>query len=120
MLFNDTITFYHKVSEAEWSRTVVTGVQWSDKADKKNADGVLSIAKYVTVTFPEGTYEGLAINLSSEEDCIVLGESEDVVDGTAGHRISDILKKYEKSGRIRSVNDNSRRYMLKNVKVILS
>ena len=33
-LFTDTVTIYNKISDSEWKRTVVKGVQWSDKTEK--------------------------------------------------------------------------------------
>lgn len=120
MLFTDTITFYHKDSDETWSRIVVHGVQWSDKTSKSNSEGIISIARYVIVTFPIGTYEGLILSGANEEDAMFLGEITDEVTTQRGHRISDLLEKYPKSGRIKDVNDNSLRDRLKNVKVILA
>lgn len=120
MLFTDTITLYHKQSDEEWTRTVVHGVQWSDRTSKDNADGRISIAKYVIVTFPQGTYENLILNGANEEDAMFLGEISDTVTSQRGHRISDLLETYPKSGRIKEVNDNSLRDRLKNVKVMLA
>lgn len=54
-LFTDTVTIYNKISDSEWKRTVVKGVQWSDKTEKKNENGKISIARYASVTFPVGT-----------------------------------------------------------------
>lgn len=119
MLFTDTVTLYHKISESEWSRTVVEGVQWSDKTDKTNNNGKISVAQYVSVTFPEGTYEDIILNPKNEEDVIVYGAVEDVVTAEKGHRISDLMARYEKSGQIKSVNDNSGRSFLKHKKVVL-
>ena len=116
-VFTDTVTIYNKISDMEWKRTVVEGVQWSDKVDKKNADGVIDVARYASVTFPEGTYEGLVLNSYNNEDCIVYGTVEDVVGGNRGTRLSDLLEKYPRSGIIQSVNDNSNRTFLKNIKV---
>ena len=118
-LFTDTVTIYNKISDTEWKRTVVEGVQWSDKKEKKIIDGILSIASYASVTFPEGTFEGLVLNASNEEDCIVYGAVTDVVDGMRGSRISDLMKKYPKGGQIKSVNDNSNHSFLKNIKVVV-
>ena len=118
-MFTDTVTIYNKVSDSEWRRTVVKGVQWSDKADKQNSDGRISVARYASITFPEGTYENLALNPYNEEDCIVYGDVKDTVDGTKGARISDLMKKYPKAGLIKSVNDNSNRTFLKNLKVVV-
>lgn len=41
-VFTDTVTVYKKIRMDEWSRTVVSGVQWSDKSDKKNENGKIS------------------------------------------------------------------------------
>lgn len=119
-LFTDTITLYHKVSETEWRSNVVKGVQWSEKTDKQNNNGKISIVKYISVTFPEGTYEDLFLDLCNEEDCIVYGVVEDVVKDEKGYRISDLMKRYPRSGLIQSVNDNSNRDILKNIKVVLA
>lgn len=51
-LFTDTVTIYNKIYDSEWKRTVVKGVQWSDKTEKKNENGKISIARYASVTFP--------------------------------------------------------------------
>ena len=118
-LFTDTVTVYNKISDTEWKRTVVEGVQWSEKNEKQNADGVISAARYVSVTFPEGTYEDITLSTSNEEDCIVYGAVEDVVSSSRGSRISDLMEKYQRSGRIKSVNDNSKRDYLKHIEVVL-
>lgn len=122
MLFTDTVTIYNKIKNgntSSWVSTIVHGVQWSDKTIKENNQGKVSIARYVTVTFPEGTYESLSLNAASEEDAIFYGEVSDTVTGERGNRISDLLERYPRSGRIKSVNDNSNRTMLKNIKVTL-
>lgn len=119
-LFTDTVTIYNKISENEWKKTIVKGVQWSDKAEKRNDNGKISVARYALVTFPEGTYEGITLTASGEEDCIVFGAVDDVVQDVKGQRISDLQKKYQKSGLIQSVNDNSGRNFLKNIKVVVA
>ena len=119
-LFTDTVTIYNKISDLEWKRTVVSGVQWSDKTEKKNENGKISIARYAFVTFPEGTYDGLILNSSREEDCIVYGAVDDTVEDAKGKRTSDLMKKYQRSGMIQSVNDNSNRDFCKNIKVVVS
>lgn len=118
-LFTDTVTVYNKISDEEWRRTVVKGVQWTDKTEKKNDDGKVRVARYASVTFLQGTYEGLTLNSSSEEDAIVYGAVEDVVTGEKGKRISDLLEKYPRGGLIKSVNDNTNRSFLKNIKVVV-
>lgn len=118
-LFTDTVTIYNKISDAEWKRTVVEGVQWSEKTDRSNVDGKISVAHYISVTFPQGTYENLTLDASNEEDCIIYGVIEDEITGEKGNRISDLMEKYPRSGYIKSVNDNSNRMMLANIKVVL-
>lgn len=119
-LFTDTVTIYNQISETEWKRTVVTGVQWADLSEKKNENGKIKVARYASVTFPEGTYEGLTLSAKRENDAVFFGCVEDEVSGEKGCRISDLLKKYEKSGLIQSVNDNSNKEFLKNIKVVVA
>lgn len=118
-MFKDIVTIYNKISDNEWKRTVVEGVQWSDKTEQQNSNGKISVARYFSITFPEGTYENVTLDVSNEDDCIVYGVIEDAVNDEKGSRISDLMKKYTKSGLIKSVNDNSNRDMLKNIKVVL-
>lgn len=119
-LFTDVVTLYNKISDTEWSRTVVEGVQWADKTEKKNENGKLSVVRYAQITFPEGIYEGLLLESGKEEDAIVFGAVTDEVTAEKGSRLSDLLKKYPKSGIIQSVNDNSNRDFLKNIKVVVA
>jgi hypothetical protein len=68
------------------------------------------------VTFFEGTYDKLNLTDFTEEDAIFLGYiNDEVIDG----KISALLKTYPQSGVIKSVNDNSNRRHLKNIKVVL-
>lgn len=119
-MFTDTITLYNKISDTEWSRTVVAGVQWADKTEKRNENGKISVVRYAQITFPEGTYEGLLLGSGREEDAIFYGAISDEVTSEKGCRLSDLLKKYPKSGLIQSVNDNSNRDFLKNKKVVVA
>lgn len=122
-VFTDTVTIYHKqtVDEVDsWLRTVVSGVQWSDKTDKRAENGKISVAKYTQVTFPHGTYDGITLDASNEEDAIFFGEITDVISDERGHRLSDLLKAYPRSGRIQSVNDNTNRDYLPNIKVVVA
>lgn len=118
-LFNDTVTIYHKFSDDQWSRQVVRGVQWSDHEIKSNENGRVSISRYASVTFPEGTYEGLYLAAEGEEDAIVYGECDFIVLGLKGSRISDLLELFPRSGRIYSVRHNDNKTHLKNMKVTI-
>ena len=122
-LFNDTVTIFNKRMNKEtavWDKTVVNGVQWSDHDEKNENAGRISVGHYANITFPEGTYDGLIINAANEEDAIFYGEIDAVIEDIKGHRITDIMKQYPKSGRIKSVNDNSNRDFLKNIKVVIA
>ena len=119
-MFTDAITLYNKISDTEWSRTVVEDVQWEDKTEKKNENGKISVVRYAQITFPEGTYDGLLLISGREEDCIVFGAVADEVTAEKGSRLSDLLERYPKSGLIQSVNDNSNRDFLKNIKVVVA
>lgn len=122
-LFNDTITIFNKRMNKEtavWDKTVVNGVQWSDHDEKNENSGRISVGHYANITFPEGTYDGLILNAANEEDAIFYGEIDAVIEDIKGHRITDIMKQYPKSGRIKSVNDNSNRDFLKNIKVVIA
>ena len=122
-LFNDTVTIFNKRMDKEtavWDKTVVSGVQWSDHDEKNENAGRVSVGHYANITFPEGTYDGLILNAGNEEDAIFYGEIDAVIEDIKGHRITDIMKQYPKSGRIKSVNDNSNRDFLKNIKVVIA
>ena len=122
-LFNDTVTIFNKRMNGEtavWDKTVVDGVQWSDTDQKNENAGRISVGHYVNITFPEGTYDGLILNAANEEDAIFYGKIDAVIEDIKGHRITDIMKQYPKSGRIKSVNDNSNRDFLKNIKVVIA
>ena len=122
-LFNDTITIFNKRMDGEtavWDKTVVNGVQWSDHDEKNENAGRVSVGHYANITFPEGTYDGLILNAANEEDAIFYGKIDAVIEDIKGHRITDIMKQYPKSGRIKSVNDNSNRDFLKNIKVVIA
>ena len=122
-LFNDTVTIFNKRMNKEtavWDKTVVNGVQWSDTDQKNENAGRISVGHYVNITFPEGTYDGLILNAENEEDAIFYGKIDAVIEDIKGHRITDIMKQYPKSGRIKSVNDNSNRDLLKNIKVVIA
>lgn len=116
MLGTDTVTVYKKLPDGSFSRHVVSGVQWSDKVDVVNTDGRPTVAVYANVTFFEGTYESLCLQSFSEEDAIFYGVVEDTLEDG---RLSRLLKAYPISGVIKSVNDNSNRRCLKNIKVVL-
>lgn len=131
MVFTDVVTVYKRQEQQEevngiisttytWTRTVIEGVMWTDKSERVNNDGKISIAKYATITFPEGAFEKVDLLHTGEEDAIVYGEIEDEVTAAKGNRLSDLINKYPKSGRIKQVKDNSTRDYLKHIKVVVA
>lgn len=119
-VFTDTITLYQKIDEDTWTSTVISGVQWSPKTEKTVSDRVVVVSSYVQITFPEGTFEHIILDSSREDDVIVKGVCKRLVNGQRGNRIADLMREYPESGRIKSVNDNSSRDFLKNIKVVIS
>lgn len=116
MLGTDTVTVYKKLPNGSYSRQVVSGVQWSGQTDVTNENGRPTVTEHVSVTFFEGTYESLCLQSFSEEDAIFLGVVDDALEDG---RLSRLLKAHPISGVIKSVNDNSNRRHLKNIKVVL-
>lgn len=116
MLGTDTITLFKKRPDGSFDRFVVGGVQWSDKDEVVDSNGRVNVAKYASVTFFDGTFERLNLASFSSEDAIFYGI---IADELADNRISTLLKKYPRSGIIKSVKDNSNRSYLKNIKVVL-
>ena len=97
---------------------MIHGVQWSEHTDKTVTDGgIVNLATSVTITFPKGTYEDVVLDAANDEDCIVYGDIVFDVQDVKGSRISDLRR--ARSGAIKSVNDNSNRRFLQNVKVVL-
>ena len=116
MLGTDTITLFKKQPNGTFTRFIVNGVQWSDKDEVVNPNGRVNVAKYASVTFFVGTFEDLDLTNFSSEDAVFYGTIDDEL---VDNRISTLLKKYPKSGVIKSVKDNSNRDYLKNIKVVL-
>lgn len=117
-LFTDTITIYQK-QESRWKRTVVEGVQWSDKLEKSLSTGKLTTFWSASITFPEDVLDQIDLTTFTEEDAIFLGELTEEVTSAKGSRLSDLLATHPKGGIIRHVNDNSNRDLLKNIKVVI-
>lgn len=118
-LFNDTVTLYQKQTDGSYNRTVVSGVQWSDVTDKSLATGKLTTSKSANITIPENKLSEVDLASYTEEDAIFFGEIQEEVTDVKGSRLSDLLKAHQKSGIIRTVNDNSNRDRLKNIKVVI-
>lgn len=118
-LFTDTVTVYQKQKSGEMTRTVLRGVQWHDKTEKSLATGRLTVQKTGIVTIPEKLIGQVDLSKFTEEDAILYGEITDEVTAEKGSRLSDLLARHQPGGIIRSVSDNSRRDLLKNIKVVV-
>lgn len=122
MMNNDTVTIYKKTiveGVASWVKTVVHGVQWSDHVDKTTTTGRVSRKPYANITFFM-TADLFGLKNYGEEDFIVKGECNAIVSTTKGSRPADIVEANVESGFITSVNDNTNRTNLKNIKVVIS
>lgn len=117
-LFNDTVTLYQKQAEG-YKITVLKGVQWSDVVDKTIVNGKLTLTKSANITIPENKISEVDLASYTEEDAIFFGEIQEEVTDEKGSRLSDLLKAFPKSGIIRTVNDNTNRDRLKNIKVVI-
>ena len=118
-LFTDTVTLFQKRS-GTWHRTVVKGVQWSDRIEKTVQAGQMQAAKSTTITFPEATLSQIDLSSFTEEDAVFYGEITAIIDDSdKTKRISTLISNHPKSGIIRAVNDNSNRDFLKNIKVVI-
>lgn len=118
-VFTDTVTIYQKQANETWTRTVLSGVQWSEKSEKTNENGQISVAKYISLTIPYPQCESVTLEPFTDEDAIVYGNVSDTVTTEKGHRIADLLKSHN-GGIIQSVNDNMNRSFLQNIKVVVA
>jgi hypothetical protein len=133
-LFTDTVTVITLVPLDEWlwdtfsfetseiggyQVVIIPGVQWSDERNRTNADGKVSIESNATITFPKEVYKHVNFERIDEETSVFFGRMEEEISDVKGHRLSDLLKRYPKSGIVKMVKDNTNRYMLPNVKVVL-
>ena len=115
VLFTDTVTLYHRTRsgrEDVWTRCVLRGVQWRQKAVRSAADGKIVYATETSVTIPiEAAPDGLAV---CPEDLLVPGECEAEI--SASLTEDDILREYG-GVTVKSVADNTLRPRLRNRKV---
>ena len=118
-LFTDVVTIYQKISDIEWKQAVVKGVQWSEVAKRVNSNGVITVHRELTITFPKDVYEAIDFNIFNEETGIFYGKINEEIADVKGRRLSDLLKKYPKGGIVKVVRDNSNRDLLKHVKVVV-
>ena len=118
-LFTDTVTIYQRISDIEWKQTVAKGVQWSEVEKRVNSNGVIAVHRELTITFPQGVYEQINFDIFNEQTGIFYGEIKEEIIDEKGKRLSDLLKKYPKSGLVKVVRDNSNRDFLKHVKVVV-
>ena len=134
-MVTDTITIVTTVPTEKWlwdqfcferseiggyQVVTVSGVQWKSKIERVNENGVVKFIKYASITLPEGVYENFIFDMLDESMAVFLGTLDEDLRDEKGYRVSDYLKKYQKSGLIRSISDNSNRDYLKHVKVVVS
>ena len=122
-IFTDTVTIYNHFND-KWYRTVLDGVQWSEKTEKTvDADGVMHLAPSVSLTVPYRagyvdrkafTGQGFTFGLDNL-DVVVLGVCDKEM--TDSYTITNLQKDY-RAATIKSVKDNTLRQYLKHWKVV--
>ena len=123
LVFTNTVTLFNHY-KGQWSKTVLTGVQWKDKVTKAvDSDGKIVITPEVILTVPVRpgyvepkafTGEGFTFG-AGNLDVIVLGEIADEI--TQDFTITNLRKKYDHVATISGVADNTLRPMLRHWKV---
>lgn len=122
-LFTDTVTLFNH-HKGEWHKTVLPGVQWTDKITKTvDSDGKITITPEVSLTVPvrpgyvePKAYTGEGFTFGTGNlDVIVRGEIPEEI--TQEFTITALRKKYDHAATIYGVADNTNRGMLKHWKV---
>ena len=122
-IFTDTVTIYNHFNN-KWFRTVLEGVQWSEKTEKTiDSDGVMHLTPSISVTVPyragyvdrkEYTGTGFTFGLDNL-DIIVLGACDKEI--TDSYTITNLQQDF-RAATVKSVKDNTLRQFLKHWRVI--
>ena len=107
--FTDTVTLYRKNSE-QYTRHVLTGVQWRQKAERLNDNGKLSFAAVTSVTIPGEIAASIKLG-----DVMVLGVGPELTDK---YTIAHLRADCPTYCTVRAVTDNTLRPQLRHWKVI--
>ncbi len=107
-LFGDTVTVYHREGDL-FTRHVLRGVQWRQKADRLNDNGKLSLVTVTSVTIPNS--EGMPVRIG---DVLVLGEAKEL---SQEYTIAQLKNEHPTYCTVRSIADNTRRARLRHWKV---
>lgn len=123
-IFTDTVTIYNHF-DGKWFRTVLEGVQWSEKTEKTiDSDGVMHLTPSISVTVPcragyvdrrEYTGAGFTFGLDNL-DVVVLGVCNKEI--TDSYTITNLQNDF-RAATVKSVKDNTLRQYLKHWKVVL-
>lgn len=122
-IFTDTATIYNHFND-KWYRTVLEGVQWSEKTEKTvDADGVMHLTPSVSLSVPfrpgyvewrDFKGDGFTFGLDNL-DVVVLGACDKEM--TDSYTITNLQKDF-KAATVKSVKDNTLRQFLKHWKVV--
>jgi len=88
MFSNASCTLYSPVDSRAYSRTVINGVWWEETSAINIQKFGISNANKATVNVP------ITAIAPKANDYLVKGEIDFIVDGTAGHTITDLLKSH--------------------------
>jgi len=123
MLFGDTVTLYNH-HEGKWHKTVLAGVQWTEKATKTvDPDGKIHVVPEIGVTVPhragyrppkEYAGEGFTFGLGNL-DVVVLGSCPEEI--TEHYTITNLRRDYA-AATIYAAQDNTLRPLLKHWQVM--
>jgi len=127
MIFNNVVTLYnhyiHNDSDV-WKRTVLAGVQWTEKNIKAiGTDGKLSVVPEITITIPEragyiesASFEGSGFTFGLDNlDVVTLGICEKEI--TDEFSITDLRRERPNTATIYAVADNTKAQRLKHWQV---
>ena len=118
-LFGDVVTLYNHY-DGKWYRTVLTGVQWTEKTTKTvDSDGKMHVNPEIGLTVPyragyvlKKEYVGRGFTFGLDNlDVVVLGCCEAEI--TDDYTITDLKRDYESAATIYTVSDNTLRPLLK-------
>lgn len=122
-IFTDTVTIYNHLND-KWYRTVLEGVQWSEKTEKTiDSNGVMHLTPSISVTVPYRTgyvdhreYTGIGFTFGLDNlDIIVLGACDKEI--TDSYTITNLQKDF-RAATVKSLKDNTLRQFLKHWRVI--
>ena len=122
----DTVTIYNRVASADndgkegWASTQLENCFFNVRTTVSASEGMFNAEGTYILRIPASTSykpyqewkdlkDKAGTFTASKGDLVVLGAVDDTIDGTKGHRASDVLLKYQPDAfKVMSISDNSR------------